>query len=128
MLMKEKLLVFSLLALCFSSCSKDEHIDKEPSMILTVAEESGNALKGAVILLYDNYHDWYEGTNAVRAGLTDENGEVLFEDLDEAIYYFDAYHSETYWNYPLGIYRTENPLQKGVLKKIAVVLYEYNTD
>lgn len=122
--MKKITIFLSLLALCFCSCSKDEHIDKEPSMMITATDESGAKLKGAVVLLYDNYHDWYEGTNPLRAGLTNENGEALFEDLDETVYYFDIYHSETFWNYPKGIYRTENPLQRGYLKKIAVVLYE----
>ena len=113
-----------LLALLFCSCSKDEHIDKEPSMSVTVTDEQGSKLPGAVVVLYDNYHDWWETINPVHAGITDENGEVLFEDLQEIVYYFDAYYAEEWWNYPTGIYRTENPLQKGYLKKVAVTLYE----
>jgi len=126
--MKNAVIVSVLLIALFSSCSKDDHIDKEPSIVISVSNENGDKFSGAVVLLYDNYHDWYEMTNPVHAGVTNENGEILFENLQETIYYFDATYSETHWNYPLGVYRTEQPLKKGIQKNVSVVLFENLTD
>ncbi|NDV56930.1 hypothetical protein [Bacteroides sp. 519] len=117
-------LFLTLLTTLFISCSKNEHVSKAPSLRLIVTNESGEKVVGGVVLLYNNYHDWYETMNPCHSGITNKDGEVLFEDLEEVIYYFDASYAEEYMNYPQGIYRTENPLTEGVLKTVNVTIYK----
>lgn len=122
--MQKTLLLFSLLSLMLSSCSKDEHIEKEPSLRLIVTNESGEKVVGGVVLLYNDYHDWYETMNPTHSAITNEDGEVYFENLEEVVYYFDASYAEDHMNYPRGIYRTKNPLMRGVLKTVNVIIYK----
>ncbi|WP_295940655.1 hypothetical protein [uncultured Alistipes sp.] len=126
--MKKYLFLLCLCALALVNCSKDKHIPAAPSMVLTVTDEAGNKLKGAVALLYEDYHDWFSMDNPIAAGVADEQGEILFENMDEKVYFFDVTYDDTYWNYPEGIYRTENSLKKGYRKKLSVILYESEED
>ncbi len=56
----------------------------------------------AVVTLYSTLDDWIYETNPSESRLTSDLGKVIFEDLNEQIYYVDAIKGD-YNNYSLGI-------------------------
>lgn len=126
--MKKYSTLLVLLVLAFCGCAKEIHVPPAPSLLVIVSDETGGRLSGAVVLLYKEYADWFNMENHVDAGVADDNGEVLFEDLKENVYYFDASYDDCYWNYPQGVYCTESPLKTGYRTKVRITLHEEGDD
>lgn len=122
----KQLSLILLLSMCVASCTKYDHVEKEPSLLLIVSDDKGELLSGAIVILYDNYDNWFLGDDPVQAGVTDNAGRVTFEDLEEKVYYFDVSWNDLR-NYPAGIYRLENSLARGYVKTVEVSLYKYGS-
>jgi len=84
-------------------------------------------VEGASVRLYPTLNDWDSETNMVYEGYTDEDGKVVFADLDAQVYYVDVWET-THDNYALrdedvGFIRTSTILPNKINRFIAYVDY-----
>lgn len=86
----KKLNIFAILALVLFlfSCTEKEYIDAAPQLLFTVVADNLVFVEGASVSLFNSQEDWENHSNVVASLQTDGNGQVLFENLDEQIYYF----------------------------------------
>lgn len=82
---------------------------------------------GASVILYPTLNDWDSQTNMINEGFTDENGKVVFADLDSRSYYVDVWES-THDNFALrnedvGFIRTPEIVPHMINRFIAYVDY-----
>ena len=76
------------LSFCATSCTK---IDTRPILELSVVNSDGQPVAGVLVGLFDDMDQWSMLENPVQAWReTNENGIVVFLDLQEKIYYFYA--------------------------------------
>ncbi|MEP6584121.1 MAG: hypothetical protein ABJA90_07630 [Ginsengibacter sp.] len=102
--MKNRILIITLLVTIsfFISCSKTTEVTVKPMLLITLKDETRNAISDATVRLYKN---------AADSGITkfsDSTGVVIFNDLDATLYYWDAVkdcktnkHSQNTLNRPL---------------------------
>ena len=57
---------------------------------VSVRNDLGNSVKGAVVTLYKTQADYENNENAIQTGETDEKGCVLFKELEPVSYFMDA--------------------------------------
>ena len=86
----KKLNIFAILALVLFlfSCTEKEYIDADPQLLFTVVADNLVFVEGASVSLFNSQEDWENHSNVVASLQTDGKGQVLFENLDEQIYYF----------------------------------------
>lgn len=82
--------VLQLFAIVLISCEKTVFIDNPPQLEITVLDESGNRVQDANVTLYGSEEDWKAKSTALQSELTNSQGVVLFENLEEQIYFFYA--------------------------------------
>jgi hypothetical protein len=80
---------------------------------------------GASVIVYPSLTDWENETNYVNEGFTDADGKVVFSDLDNIVYYIDAWEA-THDNYTLkeediGFIRTPEIMPNKINRFIAYV-------
>ncbi|WP_096431278.1 hypothetical protein [Labilibaculum antarcticum] len=75
---------------CLSSCQKTEYQDVSPKLEITVNDNDGNFISNVTVTLYTNESGWKNKTNDILEAETNSSGIVLFEELEEQIYYFSA--------------------------------------
>lgn len=85
---------FCLCITTLFSCQKTELIDNTPQLEITVLNENGGRIQGASVTLYDSEDNWNNGTNFLQSGLTDSQGIILFEELEEQVYFIYAEKDE----------------------------------
>jgi PKD repeat protein len=83
------------------------------------------AVSDASAILYSTITDWDDETNPVSEGITDENGIVVFSNLDSFVYYVDVWE-QNHDNYTLrsediGFVRTPEILPHQINRFIAWV-------
>jgi hypothetical protein len=78
-------------------------IEVVTTALTVIVKEYGteHRISNASVRLYPTQDDWDYETNLVTEGTTDNDGVVVFENLDPAIYFVDAWH-ENYDNYQLA--------------------------
>jgi PKD repeat protein len=86
-----------------------------------------NRISNASVILYPTQDDWVYENNAIVEGTTDNDGVVVFENLDPVIYFVDVWH-ENYNNYQLanedvGWIRTDQLVPDAVTEFVAYVDY-----
>lgn len=75
-------------ALLMSGCFK---VDTLPQFEIRVVDESGKAVAGAYVALFDSADEWNRRENPVQVWRrTDSAGTVIFADLKEITYYIYA--------------------------------------
>lgn len=80
------LLIILVIVFSFSGCIKP---DISPRLEIRVSNESGDAVEGAYVSLYENIDEWGMHNNPVQVWKeTDVEGKVLFIGLSEIVYYF----------------------------------------
>jgi PKD repeat protein len=79
----------------------------EPSLLVVEVLEYWDeyAVSGASVILYPTLADWDAQTKSIIEGFTDNDGIVVFADLDPIVHYVDVWE-ETHDNYQL---RDEDP-------------------
>ncbi len=109
----KKLNIFAILALVLflSSCTEKEYIDADPQLLFTVVADNLVFVEDASVSLFNSQEDWESHSNVVASLQTDEKGQVLFENLDEQIYYF--YVEKDDLNNLADIAALSEPLQIG---------------
>jgi hypothetical protein len=97
--------------------------------LAVIVKEYGTDLRisNASVILYPTLDDWNYETNAIVEGTTDNDGVVVFDNLDPAIYFIDVWH-DTYNNYQLasedpGWIMTDQLLPDAVTEFVAYVDY-----
>jgi hypothetical protein len=75
---------------CLSSCQKTEYQDVSSKLEITVNDNDGNFISNVTVTLYANESGWKNKTNDILEAETNSSGIVLFEELEEQIYYFSA--------------------------------------
>jgi hypothetical protein len=78
----------------FFGCKKTEHVDMRPQLKIVVKNLSEEVVSNAAVELYDSLDYFTSRTNALKTGITDENGTVVFSELNERLYYFYIYLDE----------------------------------
>jgi len=78
-------------------------IEVVTTSLTVVVKEYGtdHRISNASVILYPTQDDWVYENNAIVEGTTDNNGIVVFENLDPVIYFVDVWH-ENYNNYQLA--------------------------
>jgi hypothetical protein len=78
-------------------------IEVVTTTLTVIVKEYGteHRISNASVILYPTKEDWDYETNAIAEGFTDNEGVVIFENLDPAIYFVDVWH-ENYDNYLLA--------------------------
>jgi PKD repeat protein len=78
-------------------------IEVVTTALTVIVKEYGteHRISNASVRLYPTKDDWDYETNMVTEGTTDNDGVVVFENLDLVIYFVDAWH-ENYDNYHLA--------------------------
>jgi hypothetical protein len=84
-------------------------------------------VSGASVILYPTISDWDAQTNMVIEGFTDDDGIVVFSNLDPFVYYVDVWEA-THDNYTLrdedvGFVRTPEVIPNKITRFIAWVDY-----
>ena len=120
--MKKTILSFILLLTLFS-CTKEVFTDNNPQLKIITRDSENNLISNASVSLYINVDDWSKDENILITKQTDINGEVLFEDLSEEIYYFYIEKEEKNNRYEIA--KTENRIQINEITKVTVIIKPY---
>jgi PKD repeat protein len=104
-------------------------IEVVTTSLAVIVKEYGTDVRisNASVILYPTQDDWNYETNAIVEGTTDNDGVVVFDNLDPAIYFVDVWH-ENYNNYQLasedvGWIMTDQLLPDAVTEFVAYVDY-----
>ena len=104
-------------------------IEVVSTSLAVIVKEYGTDVRisNASVILYPTLDDWNYETNAIVEGTTDNDGVVVFDNLDPAIYFADVWH-ENYNNYQLasedpGWIRTDQLVPDAVTEFVAYVDY-----
>lgn len=118
--MKKFLIVF-FFATLLVSCSKETiYIDNPPQLEIVVIDVNNNKIPNAIVTIYLNEDDWQNKTNSIEQQNTDANGTVLFENLEEVIYYF--YVQKGNLDNTLGVSYFANPLKKNEIRVVQTTI------
>ena len=79
---------------CLFACEKTEYNDVKPMLEITVNDTEGNLVSDVSVVLFETETDWKNNSNELSKTTTSETGIVLFEELEEKIYYFSATKGE----------------------------------
>jgi PKD repeat protein len=104
-------------------------IEVVTTSLTVIVKEYGtdHRISNASVILYPTRDDWVYETNAIVEGTTDNDGVVVFENLDPVIYFVDVWH-ENYNNYQLanedvGWIRTDQLVPDAITEFVAYVDY-----
>lgn len=84
--MKKLQLVLVLFVLILSAQSSNAQV-LNTKLQITVTNDLGNLVEGAVVTLYKTIDDYDSETNPVQTATTDAKGRVLFYELEPIAYY-----------------------------------------
>jgi PKD repeat protein len=97
--------------------------------LTVIVKEYGtdHRISNASVILYPTHEDWIYENNALVEGTTDNDGVVVFDNLDPVIYFVDVWH-ENYNNYQLanedpGWIMTDQLVPEAVTDFVAYVDY-----
>ena len=88
--MKKTLLYFFIILITVVGCRKETLIiDTTGSLVVNARDGAGTSLIGSTVYLYNNQADFNKSLYS-QTKITDNSGQVVFENLNPAIYYFDC--------------------------------------
>lgn len=119
--MKKYVALIFVILLFFLGC-RDRYnlVDTMPQMKIMVKEQNGGKVPDAQVSLFLNQIDWANDINRVFEGTTDLEGEALFENLDEIVYYFRV--EKDGLNNVLNISSFSVPLKKNEIRIIQTII------
>ena len=117
-----KISFFALAIIISSGCTKKEYVevDVAPQLEIMVTDISDDPVSGAAVTLFETESDFYENENPVKTSVTDAAGKVLFEELNETIYYFYAEKGDLNNFYEVMTFN--DPLSKNEIKTITCII------
>jgi hypothetical protein len=96
-------------------------------LIRVVVEEELKPVQNAQVSIYESYEDWLNFENDVATGLTNNFGEIQFDNLSGIQYYIHVYYVDSeknaYTNFPLGIFAS-SVLHSGERAVLTVGVYD----
>ena len=101
-------------------CKKYIEVDVDPQLEITVTDMSDNIVVGATVNLFTTEEDFLLNENPIKTKTTDAAGQVLFEELNEMIYYFYAEKGELNNYYEVVTFAKS--LKKNEIKTITCVI------
>ncbi len=117
------LLLFSLLALCFSCIKKN---DTPPTVLAIHCLDSvGNPVPGAYVAVYNDSTDLLNNINVAYSGNTDAKGNISFSGVKAQQYYFLSRNHSCLVNW--GAQKTKGALEANKTNNLDVVLTGYGT-
>jgi hypothetical protein len=118
--MKKTVIVISF-ALILIKCSKEViYIDNEPQLEVIVVNAQNEHIHNADVTLFITEDEWREKVNPVSRRNTDIEGKVLFQNLEERIYYF--YAQKDTLNNTLGVSYFVTPLKKNEIRVVETII------
>lgn len=114
--------LFTLIVHIFFGCTRKEYVevDVAPQLEITVTGASANPVPGATVTLFETQEDFYKNENPLETSVTDATGKVLFDELNEDIYYFYAEKGEL--NNFFEVVTFTIPLIKNEIRTITCIL------
>lgn len=90
-------LMLCFLAIAAISCSKEDDPLPETSMEITVVDEIGNPVQGAVVKLYSDFDGYVKDDpgKLVGSGQTSADGKIITKNLEAQKYFFSIKHTST---------------------------------
>ena len=113
-------LFFIFIVFISAACEEIVKVDVDPQLQITVKDESDNIVVGAAVNLFDTEEDFLLNENEVKTKTTDAAGQVLFQGLDEEIYYFYAEKGEL--NNYYEVVSFAEPLKKNEIKTLTCII------
>jgi hypothetical protein len=110
----------TLLIIALWSCSETEFMDNAPQLEITVLSSSGERIENAFVFLYKSELDWKNKLNPILSDETNSQGIILFDNLEEQLYFFFV-QKEELTNIE-SISALEKELQINVKAKITTIL------
>jgi hypothetical protein len=101
-----KLILLPLIFILFSCSSDNDDTTQMARLELTILDENNLPIENATVNIYTSSEDSYNGINVSQSLITDSNGKVLFEDLEQIVYYWEIF--DNCYNFTYG--NTINPL------------------
>jgi len=91
-----KYLISFLFLVINIQCTEKEYVDVDvnPQLEISVIDINGNAVNGVTVKLFQTEDDLISKENEVQTKTADSEGKVVFEDLNEEVYYFYAEKGE----------------------------------
>ena len=117
---KSNFLFILFLFLMIAACSETKYIDNKPKLEIQVVDSENNLIENAQVNLYDSETDWLNRTNAISELITNEQGIVIFEELDTKQYYFFV-EKENLTNL-FDTYTHAKPLEINVISQIKTII------
>jgi hypothetical protein len=106
-----------MLVVLISACSEEIiYTDVLPQLEIKTLDANGNVAQNVQVSLYLTEADWLENTNKIVQKTTDSNGNALFDNLEEKVYYIFAEKNNQ--NNLNGISFFSAPLRKNEVRVI----------
>ena len=108
--MKRNMLII-VLSVILNACTLIEYETLPPQLEIKVFDVNDNVIPDVNVSLFLNQEDWENDTNVVMTGMTNSGGSVVFDNLDELVYFFKA--EKDGLSNDLDIVSFNEPLKKG---------------
>lgn len=82
--------ILILLAISLAACTKTEYELLPPQLEIIVVDMNDNVVSNVNISIFLNQEDWEQDINEVTSGITNNSGSIVFENLEELVYFFKA--------------------------------------
>lgn len=100
-----------LLTISLAACTKIEYELLPPQMEIIVLDFNDNVVPNVDVSIFYNQDDWEQNFNKVTTSTTNNSGSIVFENLEELVYFIKAEKGEL--NNDRDIVSFSNPLKKG---------------
>ncbi len=119
--MKNIVPFFLLLFISLTNCQEVEvFVDNAPQLEIHVKNKDGQNVKGASVLLFLSEEDWKNEINFIHSASTNSSGTVLFNNLEQKVYYFFVEKGEM--NNLLEVATFSSPLRINEIRVIETVI------
>lgn len=118
----KKLISLILINTLLISCTKTEYIevDVKPKLEILVTDINNNPISGANVSLFITEEDFNSKQNLIKTSKTNTYGKVLFQKLDERIYFL--YINKNELNNYYEIITFSEPLRKNEKRSISSII------
>lgn len=111
-----------LLCILAFSCTVDKEVPYPPELIISVKDTNNLAIPKAAVFLYDDIDAWYAKENELKQDSTNDQGTVVFKNLESKIYY--VFVSKDSLSNQHGIAKTSDSLKLNEIRTLEIVIDE----
>ena len=118
----KKLILSLLFGVLLSNCAKTEYIevDVKPKLEILVTNSENIPIIDAIVTLYKSEEDFSSEQNAIESSKTNTDGKILFQELDERVYFF--YINKGELNNYYEVVTFSEPLSKNEKRTISSII------